>query len=288
MKLTVNNIDSQLRSELAKTVEFVEIKDNPRGVFLVWSDDGNQSAFSKQTHIIKEAIKKQLPIIIFDKYQKMDADEISFLVKAGAFLWEPAINDRMFFSFQPVWGKIPSDHTEIPWDFDEERPIDLSNLCTLTRKFPSFEQYMVPVHEIGNYRVCYLDKDANGTISNKVGAMDIPIFNTNWNEGNYLKTIKMTVLLGTEQDYKTGNLDPDLFTYLENGVVPLLPAEHRWYHSVFKDLTVYGEDNIDFFLQTYKYTGFGSVYDVYRNLAENLPEADVVNVSKRITSYLKQ
>lgn len=282
MKLTVNNIDHLLRAELSKSVKFVNIQDSPNGVFLVWTDGDNRE-FGKQTKILSDAIKNKLPIIIFDKYQKMDADDISFMMKEGAFLWEPAVNDRMFFSYQPVWGKIYTDPSDISWKFDEERWIDLSNVSSLVRKMPSFEKYYVPVHEIGKYRVVHSDLDTNPTINDKINALDIPSLIP---KDKYLKDIKMTVLIGTERDYRTGHLDPDLFTYLENGIVPLLPAEHRWYHSIFKDLTVYGEDNIDFFLQSHKTTSFGSVYDIYRNLSENLPEANVVNVSKRILSYL--
>jgi hypothetical protein len=260
----------------------VNIQDSPNGVFLVWTDGDNRE-FGKQTKILSDAIKNKLPIIIFDKYQKMDADDISFMMKEGAFLWEPAVNDRMFFSYQPVWGKIYTDPSDISWKFDEERWIDLSNVSSLVRKMPSFEKYYVPVHEIGKYRVVHSDLDTNPTINDKINALDIPSLIP---KDKYLKDIKMTVLIGTERDYRTGHLDPDLFTYLENGIVPLLPAEHRWYHSIFKDLTVYGEDNIDFFLQSHKTTSFGSVYDIYRNLSENLPEANVVNVSKRILSYL--
>lgn len=284
MKLTVNNIDQLLRVELSKSVEFVEMKDSPRGVFLVWSDDSNIKVFNKQTKIVADAIRQKIPLIVFDKYQKMNADEISFLVKEGAFLWEPAVADRMFFSFQPVWGRLKVDPNDIDWDFGKKRSVDLANVNSLVRKMPSFEQYYVPVHEIGGYSVVYCDLDGNQTINDKVDALDIPRLIPN---DGYLQDIKFTVLVGTERDYKTGHLDPNLFTYLENGIVPLLPAEHRWYHSVFKDLTIYGEDNIDYFLKTYDHIGFGSVYDIYQNLAENLPEADVENVSKRIISYLK-
>jgi hypothetical protein len=284
MKISVNNIDRLLRAELSKKAKFVDIKDNPRGVFLQWATPEVGDLFDKQTVLIEKAIKKKIPIIIFDKYQDMTADEISFLVREGAFLWEPAVSDRNFFSFQPVWGNIPTNVEDIPWNFDESRGVDLANLSTLVRRMPTFEKYYVPVHEIGDFGVFYANVDQNKTIYNKVDAMGIPIVPS---YDGFMKDVKMTVLAGTEQDYKNGHLDPNLFTYLENGVVPLLPSEHRWYHSVFKDLTIYGEDNIEFFLRTYDKTAFGSIYDVYCNLAENLPEADVINVSKRILTFFK-
>ena len=280
MKLTVNNIYVVLRAELSKTVEFVELQDNPQGVFLVWSDDASKS-FSKQTKIIGEAIKDKIPIIIFDKHQKMDADEISFMVKEGAFLWEPAVSDRMFFSFQPHWGRVYTDPKDIDFNFDEVRGIDLGYSSSLTKKLPSFKHYFEPLAEIGEHKIVYHDTVANEHLNKKVEQMGVTVY-----AGLTTSPPKLTILLGTEQDYKTGHLDPRLFEYLEAGIVPLLPAEHRWYHSVFCDLVVDGEDQVDFHLRTIIRTAFGSIYDVYCKLAENLPEADVVNVAKRITSYL--
>jgi hypothetical protein len=279
MKLTVNNIDHLLRAELSKSVKFVDIQDSPNGVFLVWTD-GDDREFGKQTKILSDAIKNKLPIIIFDKYQKMDADDISFLVKEGVFLWEPAVSDRMFFSFQPHWGRVYTDPKDIAFDFDEVRGADLAYMSSLTKKLPSFKKYFEPMAELGEYKVVYYDYEENEHINKKVEQSGITV------HVGFAPNPKMTVLLGTEQDYKTGHLDPRLFEYLEAGIVPLLPAEHRWYHSVFCGLVVDGEDQVDCHLKTVNMTAFGSVYDVYRNLSENLPEANVVNVSKRILSYL--
>ena len=280
MKLTVNNIDHLLRAELSKTVEFVEVQDNPKGVFIVWSNDASKS-FSKQTKIIGEAIKDKTPIIIFDKHQKMDAETISFLVSEGAFLWEPAVSDRMFFSFQPHWGKVYTDPKDIDFDFDKVREVDLGYSSSLTKKLPSFKSYFEPLAELGEYRIVYHDTVANEHLNKKVEQAGIMVY-----AGENPFTPKLTILLGTEQDYRTGYLDPRLFEYLEAGIVPLLPTEHRWYHSIFGDLVVDGEDQIDYHLKTVDRTAFGSIYDVYCKLSDNLPEADVVNVAKRILTYL--
>ena len=283
MKITVNNIDPLLRVELSKTAEFVDIGQSPRGVFLQWATSTKQpKKFEKQTAIIKKAIKQKLPIIIFDKYQEMDADEISFLVKAGAFLWEPAINDRMFFSYQPAWGRFRTDPKDIPWDFDEVRRIDLGYKAPLTKKFPSFKHYFEPIAEIGEFKVGFYTQDSANTMNTRVEDIGVTCYDLDHDE-----LPKMTVLLGTEQEYKTGYLDPNLFAYLEAGVVPLLPAEHRWYYSIFRDLVIHEGEDIEFFLRTHDKVAFGSIYDIYTQLSINLPEANVVNVAKRILTFFK-
>lgn len=281
MKLTVNNIDVQLRVELSKSVEFVEVTDNPQGVFLVWH--GKDTAnFSKQTKIVGEAVANKTPMIIFDKYQSMDAETISFLIKEGVFLWEPAVSDRMFFSFQPHWGKIKIAYQDIGFDFNKSHTTDLGYMSPLTKKMPSFKQYYQPIAEIGEHRVAYYNQDEYDHITKKVEKLGVTVL-----FGTTSPDPKMVVLLGTEQDYKTGYLDPKLFEYLEAGIVPLLPTEHRWFHSVFGDLVVDGEDKIDYHLKVADKTSFGCIYDMYQNLATNLPEADVSNVAKRILTYLK-
>jgi hypothetical protein len=283
MKISVNNIDSLLRVELSKIASIVDIDDASNGLFLIWTNADEKEMFDRQTHLITTAINKKMPIIIFDKYQTMDPDEISFMMKSGVFLWEPAVADRMFFSFQPVWGRLRLTPQDIPWDFDsEKRPIDLAYMSSMIQKMPTFKKYFAPIAEIGEFRVYYFDKIGSENINRKIEEIGVTV----GPQTNINKT-KMTLLLGTDQDYRVGRLDPKLFEYLEAGIVPMLPVEHRWYHSVFRDLTVDGEDQIEYFLRTVDRIGFGSVYEIYQNINDNLPEADVINVAKRIKTFFE-
>lgn len=281
MKIVVNNIDRLLRLELGKICEIVEMKDKPNGVFIQWATGESDDLFQKQTKIIAKCISDGIPLIIFDKYQKMTAEEVGFLIKPGIFLWEPALNDRMFFSFQPIWGRIPKTTAEVKIP-NSDRGLDFAYTRGLRQKLSTFEQYYRPINDVGEKSVGFVDRFANPAINQRVVEMDIDIY-TSWD----LTQVRTTMLLGTDRDYRVGYLDPNLFSYLENGVIPMLPREHRWYHSVFKDVTVRDDSDINMLLNMYDKFAFALVYDVYRGLENNLPECDVVNVAKRITTFFK-
>lgn len=284
MKVAVNNIDRNLRAELSQLCEIVGIDDSPRGVFMAWTTPEVDDLFVKQTKIIEKCVKNKIPMIIFDKNGEITPEEVTFLIGEGAFLWEPAVTGRSLFSYQPCWGRIHTDFREVPSVDADKRHIHLCNCSTLARKFPSFEKYYIPVHEIGSHSVVYIDRDNSDTIRQKVDKYHIPIMSKEY--GGF-DNIRATVLLGSEKDYETGYLDPMFFQILENGIIPLLPEEHRWYHSVFGGLTMNGETDIDYILQTYDKIAFGCVYEIYENLNIYLPESNVVNVAKRITNYFK-
>lgn len=280
MKITVNNIDRNLRVELSQLCDIVDINENPKGVFIEWSTEGK--FFEKQTKIIEKCVKKKIPMIIFDRHEKLSPEEAGYLMSEGAFLWEPAVTGRNFFSYQPCWGNIPIEPSQIKWDFENSRRVDLANCSTVRHKFPSFEKYFMPINEIGEFNIRYYGIQCSQNMAYRMQKHDMLIHSAD--EG-FMNDVKTTILIGTEQQYETGYLDPNLFNILEAGVVPLLPKEHRWFHSVFEDMVVDKEDDIEYILKTYDNIAFGCVYDIYRGLDAHLPECNVKNVAKRINKY---
>ncbi len=284
MKIVVNNIDRLLRYELSKKCEIVGIGGNPKGAFIQWVssfDDKLVELFNKQTTLISHCMNKGIPLIIFDKHQQMTEDEIAFLVKPGIFLWEPSLNDRMFFSYQPHWGKFPDDLKNMTWNFDEKREIDLCYIPPLKKLLPTFQKYYQPIAETGEYSVVYFGGGQN--IQNKISGMGITSLSISHDD----HSIKTTILLGTEREYRTGHLPPQLFDYLHQGIVPMLPKEHKWFHSIFDGLVVNNNFDVEYILKMYDTIGFGLICGVYEGLAEYLPESNVVNVSKRIISFFE-
>ena len=276
MKIAVNNIDKKLRVELSRISKIVDINSSPRGVFIEWVADGD--LFEKQTIIIDKCVKEKIPMIVFDRYQKILPEEISFLVSQGAFLWEPSVAGRMFFSYQPCWGYFRKSG-DIPL-IDKIDGIDLVYMSSLSKKISTFQKYYKPVSDIGDFKVVYVDKDNNDVVNRKVSEMGIDII------GRDDKISKKSViLLGTEHEYQTGILDPQLFDYLEAGILPLLPKEHRWFHSIFDDVVINNESDVDYFLKTWDKISFGVICDIYEKLNLYLPESDVKNVAKRIIKY---
>ena len=283
MKIVTNNVDVLLKVELSKICELVNIEDNPKGAFIQWGKGSDNKLFHTQTTIISHCMKNGIPLIIFDKWQQMTNEEITFLVKPGVFLWEPALNDRMFFSYQPNWGSFPDSIGDIPWDFDETRQIDLGYFSSLVKKLPSFQKYYQPIAEIGEYNVTYFKSDDKNVINDKVSKMGVNVDQMTTN----LRSIRTSILIGTEREYQTGYISPLLFECLDNGIVPLLPKEHKWFHSIFEGMVVANNFDIEYLLKTYDKIGCGLIYGVYSGLNEYLPESNVVNVAKRITSFFE-
>lgn len=279
MKITVNNIDRSLRIELAKTCTFVDINQNPDGVFMEWSSQGTNT-YNKQKEILDVCVSKKIPLIIFDRNLSIPDEKVSSLIGNGAFLWEPAVNDRMFFSYQPVWGEVKRRVETIPY-FETEGRVDLAYMSSLSKKVSNFKDYYQPVSEIGDFQVVYFDTVANPKVNKKVHEMGITVYAQSPSDVHS----KAVILVGSDHDYQTGRLDPKLFDYLEQGIVPLLPREHRYFHAVFGDLVVGTEDDVEYILKFIDKMSFGCIYDMYQNLDAYLPEADVKNVAKRITKY---
>ena len=176
MKIVVNNIDELLETELSQMCEIVELKDKPDGAFIQWTTGFDEYLFLCQTKIIGQCIDEGIPLIIFDKFQKMSVEEVSFLVKPGIFLWEPTLNDRMFFSFQPNWGKIPKMMSEVSFP-NTKRTLSFGYVRKLRQKLSTFEQYFKPISDVGEYQAGFVDRHANPAINQRVMEMGVDIYN---------------------------------------------------------------------------------------------------------------
>lgn len=290
MRILARNIDSGLLGTF--TGLGCDVKsgigelDGCRGVFLNWAAKGS-AHHQVMVDIVTKAAKNKQPVIVFDGYNTMSDEEVGFLVSHGVFLWEPAVCGRNFFSFQPHWTRIPSSMDDITLHTDDRR-YGLGYHGSLVRKVSSFEKYYKPVNDLGRHRVCFYDCDRNKTVNDEVEKMGIPIKGVNFAEDGFsLYFSKMVVLIDTNENYRTGYMDSRVFQYLHDGIVPLLPEEHRWYHSVFGPLVVRSGGDISYFLETYEKTRFGLISEVYGRLREHLPEADINTTAKRVLAYFK-
>jgi len=281
MNIATNTTDSTLIQELKKrSIDIVDISQNPRGAFLCWINPSDKDGFERQTKIVDYCVKNKKPLIIFDKYQEIPDDMVGYLVSNGAFLWEPAVRDRLFFSYQPVWGKIPKGITDTPLYDWTGATYDLANLSSPLQKIPSIEKYYKAIKDIGRHTVVAAEC-GNRAIDNEIERMGIHVCG----RGDIQTTA--TVLIGTKEQYKTGYLDPNFLTYLESGIIPFLPEEHRWYYSIFTDLVINSTSDMDYFLSSLSRINYGLTTDIYSRIREHLPEFDVSNVADRIHTYLK-
>jgi hypothetical protein len=278
MKITLNNVDSLLEEELEKICDVVPINENPDGCFVKWVESNHE-----QIKCIKYCIDKHKPLIIFDGDQLMTDDEVTFLMGHGVFLWEPYLNDRTLFSYQPNWGKIPID---IPWDFEKAHPIDFGCVLPLKGLLPTFEKYYHPISVTGEYNVSYFNENISDVIRKKVSDMGVSVFDTSNSLSSGKINMKFSMVLCTNHQYKTGYFPSHIFELLENGVVPLLPEEHKWYYSIFQEMVIKNSFDIEFLIKTYDNIGYGLIHQIYQSIDKYLPESNVVNVAKRIKSFI--
>lgn len=278
MKITLNNVDLLLETELKKINSVVGIEDDPDGVFIKWVDSSSPQ-FNSQTKCVKHCLENNKPLIIFDEFQKMTLEEMTFLLKPGVLLWEPYLDDRMLFSYQPCWGTFYED---IEWNFNETRMVDFGCVLPLKGIIPTFEKYYSPIAETGEFNVSYFNENVSDNIRERLSKNRITVFGS-----NNTPTMKCSMLLGTPSQYESGYFSSHIFDLLEKGIVPLLPEEHRWYHSVFSELVIRRPFDIEFLLKNYDNIGYGLIRHIYDGLSDFLPEANVVNVADRIKTFIE-
>jgi hypothetical protein len=278
------NVDITLTDELSKSVKTINVNesldDNVKALFIDWlptTDDNKENAqkLIKQVGIIKHYIKKKIPIMLFDRYRGLTNTEIDWFKKNNVKFFEPCIHLRPGFQYLPYWIKIKT-FDDLILD-NHEREITLLYKGNLTKdKIETFREYYVDTaKENPSYRICYhsgykIDPDVELYYKSLISPTKQDYINS-----------KFTILIGTQNDYRDGYLDSHFFDALNNGCIPLLPIEHRYYGSL-KSLIVYPKIIRWYTEIDYKNVYLGYINDVYREIERFYPEMNIKNVTKII------
>jgi hypothetical protein len=277
--LGVLNIEHNLKLGLMEqgiTVSGIDELPEVSALFIDWITKDN-ALFGKQAVAVEHYVKAGIPIVIFDRHFSLTQKEYSWLNKFNVTFLEPAVNNRLGFEYLPQWIK------DKPYEKIDrtKRTIDLAYSGILTDRIKSFEKYFKEYAGLfPEKKVCYSSQVSQKKIDK-------------WQDSNMEKTsrieygdVSFTILIGSQTEYRRGYIRDDLFDILNSGCVPLLPLEHRFFGTVFKDLIVDGENLVDYFVSCYKRIHGVLVEEIYENLISIYPEFHINYAVDRIKSYV--
>lgn len=279
----VFNIQKNLKVYLKKNNKLFDLIKNgePDAIFIDWVPQSN-SKFVRQAEIVEKYVRKKIPTIIFDRFLSITYKEYIWLKRFNVFFFEPAINNRIGFTYVPQWTEPIDDFWDSDYrEHDKDRSIDLFYTGNLDNKIKSFEKYYK------EYASLYPDKNIvyQGTLKKTYDDYNIKsIQNIN------LLDVKYTILLGSPTEYRIGYLPDGFLDYMQHGILPLLPVEHRFFHGLF-DTVINNEEDINFIISIIKGKNFGIRYimieQIYDNIDKYFPEFKINYVIDKIKHYLK-
>lgn len=233
--------------------------------------------FIAQGAIVDYYARKKIPIVIYDRYMSVIFGEYNWLNKYGVSFFEPAINNRKGFEYLPQWIEIP----EIEWE-EKKRDTHLLYKGSLAKKFLSFENYYVSVaSQYPKFNVVLdsrLDKSKEKEyIDYNIKLQSDKFSNSQW-----------TIAIGSKRDYEVGYMDPMAMKALEEGCTLLIPKEHRYYYSIFKQGVIENVGEINFIISSFTDgIRFGVLQDIFQNIRNFHPEFDVNYTFEAIDNELE-
>lgn len=272
MKLGVFNCSKDILEELPYDVVQLDNLTSELDVdalFIDWLPRNltDSKKLAQQAALVEACAKGKKTVVLFDKYLDINEREYKYLKKFNTLFFEPAVNYREGFSFLPPWTKC-YDLTELPTYGERgKRDIDLGYIGTLKNRMKGFEKYYVEFAELyPKFNVSYssslpkpkIDEYKDAGVTKKEFAY---------------KDMKCFILIDTPRNYEIGYLNPDVFDIISMGCFPMLPIEHRFYHSVFeviKDIKF-----IPFNIQGWEKVREVMLLDMYNNIKTVFPEMSI-------------
>jgi hypothetical protein len=279
----VFNIQENLKAQLQKGHELCDLSvdENIDSIFIDWVPQSD-SKFVRQAEIIEKYVRNKIPTIIFDRFLSMTYKEYIWLKRFNVFFFEPAVNNRIGFTYVPQWTEPIDNFWDNIYRENDDRSIDLFYEGNLDKKTKSFEKYFK------EYASLYPDKIVGYKGIFKKTYDD---YNIKSLENINLLDVKYTILLGSPTEYRIGYLPDNFFTYMQKGILPFLPVEHRFFHGMFKDAVIKDEKDISFIIDSISGRFFGVRYILIENIYDNIdkyyPEFKINHVIDKIKHYLK-
>jgi hypothetical protein len=289
------NIQSDIRTRLEKIFDICGLDQfevdskfpKLNGLFVDWKDkDINEYEFAHQAVIIENYVKEGIPVIIFDRYLKLTFKEYNWLQKFNTTFLEPVIKGRVGFEYFPFWTEPLEKNWFSYVDFDREKPreIELAYDGILADRIGSFEKYY------SEYARLFPKK--NVVFHTQPDSLKHKI--DEWKNYNlvsipdYLnfESVNCTVLIGSKKEYETGYLRPDLYSIMKAGCIPMMPHEHRFYGTVFKDVLVSDEREVDWVVGLHKVRGV-VIEEIMETFLAQFPEIHIDTAIERIRSFIQ-
>lgn len=243
--------------------------DNVTGLFLDWVPKipAYEDVWIAQASLLQRFIKKDIPIVIFDRSFSLTEKEIKWLNKYNVNLFEPALNSgRSGFKYLPEW----INDFEILID-DEDRQYDLVyshheieyNIKSFDKWFKDYGR-LFPDKTVAYSTFSISDFKKEDYKNNNLVYLDghHPIYN----EGAF------TVIIDKDIMYEKGYLDPIYFNAMNLGCLPLLPAEHKYFHGLFKGLVVSNLEDLNFYVSSFRFAKDVVIEEIFERIQKEWPE----------------
>lgn len=278
----VFNIQKNLKVQLEKDYKLCDLsiktEEKISSIFIDWVPQSNKK-FVHQAQIIEDYVRNKIPTVIFDRFLSMTYKEYIWLKRFNVFFFEPALNNRIGFTYIPQWTVPIKDFWDSVYRENDDRSIDLFYEGNLDNKIKSFEKYYK------DYASLYPDKIVGykGEFKKTYEDYNIKSF-----ENIHLSDVKYTILLGSPTEYRIGYLPDNFFTYMQHGILPLLPAEHRFFHGMFKNIVVESEKDVSFIIDSMSNgVRYVLIESIYENINKYYSEFKINHVIDKTKHYLK-
>jgi hypothetical protein len=239
------------------------------GLFLDWVPPSFEKDFIYQAQLVEDNIKK-IPIVIFDRHFSVTFQEASYMKKYKTFLFEPALlTGRSEFVYLPEWTSF---YSVLDNDEREYNVVDISK--NLEYRIESFEKwYKEYARLFPDKKVAYYTRNLKDFKKEEYKKNNLIFI-----EGKVLPDYtcaSFTIINGSSNVYDIGYLDPVYFIAMNQGCIPLLPDEHRFFHSIFKNLIIKDIEEMDYYVSLYHRARVPIIEEMFDRIKKYFPEFTV-------------
>lgn len=266
-----NSLDEVFLEKLA--LPYVDLNEEPDakidGLFLDWVPPSSEKDFTSQAQVVEKYVRK-LPVVVFDRQFSMTHKEASWMKKFKVALFEPAIlTNRSEFVYLPEWTSYYSVMDTDDRSFDV---IDISK--NLEFKIESFEKwYKEYARLFPDKNVAYFTRELTDFKREEYDKNKLKFI-----EGKVLPDYtcsNFTVIHGSQNIYDIGYFNPVYFIAMNQGCLPLLPLEHRFFHAIFKNLIMKDIQEMDYYVSLYGKVRNVIIEEIFDNVKKYFPEFTV-------------
>jgi hypothetical protein len=212
-----------------------------------------------------------MPIVIFDRSFSLTEKEFNWCKKFNTHLFEPALySGRTGFGYLPEWT---SDYDIFIDGPDKEYDLIYSD-NQLEYKLKGFEKW------IKNFARFFPNKKVAYSCNEKLTSFLKEEFEKNYimrviGKENIYDSGKFTVVIDTDMAYKIGYFNSNYFSAMNNGCLPLLPYEHKYFHGMFKGLVINDLKEMDYFISSYWRIREVLIEEIFDRIKNKWPEFTV-------------
>jgi hypothetical protein len=98
--------------------------------------------------------------------------------------------------------------------------------------------------------------------------------------------VDIIILIGSIKDYASGYLPDNLFSMMKMGVIPLLPIEHRFFGTMFDNLIIRDERDLDYAVKTFPKIREVIIEEIFENIFGRFPEFKIEYMVERLKQCL--